>query len=323
MVSSAADPALSRLPQTLVVLVLLGATAAAFAVTEHLKLERSPITGTRVDKVFSPVCECPRDFSVVSFILRRPETVTVRVLDTRGRVVRTLVRERREAKGRVSYTWDGLDDLGSIVPEGIYRPRVELERNGRTIVLPNPMRVDTTPPVVTLVSVLPRLFSPDGDGNRDRVVTRFRLDEKARPMLLVDGSRQALGRFGTREGRLLWFGKIDGKPVRPGSYEIRLRAVDRAGNRSARTRAVSVRVRYVEFGRNRVDAVAGERFSIFVSTDADSYDWRFAGRQGTRERRVLRLQAPDLPGTYALYVKVGDHADRAVVVVTAPEAATP
>jgi hypothetical protein len=311
----------SRLPQTLVILALLGATAAAFAVTEHLKLERSPITGTRVDKVFSPVCECARDFSVVSFILRRSETVTVRILDAKGRVVRTLVRDRREAKGRVSYTWDGLDDLGSVVPEGIYRPRVELERNGRTIVLPNPMRVDTTPPVVTLVSVLPRVFSPDGDGKRDRVVARFRLDEKARPMLLVDGTRQALGRFGTREGRLLWFGKKDGRPARPGVYEIRLRAVDRAGNRSARSRGVPVRVRFVELGRSRVEVAAGERFSIFVSTDADSYDWRFAGRRGTRERRVLRLRAPDAPGTYALYARVGEHADRAEVVVTEPKAA--
>ena len=35
----------ARWPQLLLVLALLGATAAAFAVTERLKLERSPITG--------------------------------------------------------------------------------------------------------------------------------------------------------------------------------------------------------------------------------------------------------------------------------------
>lgn len=294
------------------------ATAVAFAVTEHLKLERSPITGTRVDKLFSPVCECPRDFMVVSFVLRRPETVTVRILDSGGRVVRTLVDERREPKGRVSYTWDGLDDDGRVVSEGVYRPRVELERNGREIVLPNPIRVDTTPPDVTLVSARPKVFSPDGDGRRDRVTVRFRLGEKARPELLVNDTRQALGRFDRRQGRLLWFGKVDGKPVRPGTYELRLRAVDRAGNHSARTRPVAVRVRYVELGRNRVEAVAGERFSIFVSTDARSYTWLFAGERGTAKRRVLRLRAPETPGTYALYVKVGSRADRAEVVVREP-----
>ena len=80
--------ALARWPQLLVVLALLGATAAAFAVTERLKLERSPVTGTRVDHVFSPVCECARDVAVISFRLRRPETVTVDILDKDGRSVR-------------------------------------------------------------------------------------------------------------------------------------------------------------------------------------------------------------------------------------------
>ena len=52
--------------------------------------------------------------------------------------------------------------------------------------------------------------------------------------------------------------------MRPGIYEIRLRAVDRAGTARARTRAVSVRVRYVELSRERIEVVAGERFSVRV-----------------------------------------------------------
>ena len=74
---------MSRLPQTLLVLLLLGATAAAFAYTERLKLERSPITGTKVDRVFSPVCECARDIAVISFVLRKRGTVTLQMLDSR------------------------------------------------------------------------------------------------------------------------------------------------------------------------------------------------------------------------------------------------
>jgi len=72
----------ARLPQILIVLVLLGATAAAFAVTERLKLERSPVTGTRVDRLFSPVCECARDVAVISFVLRKSGQITVDVLDS-------------------------------------------------------------------------------------------------------------------------------------------------------------------------------------------------------------------------------------------------
>jgi FlgD Ig-like domain len=310
---------LARWPQLLIVLALLGATAAAFAVTERLKLERSPITGTQVDRVFSPVCECARDVAVVSFVLRRRETVTLDMLDRNGRSIRKVVRKRREPAGRVSYTWDGRDDFDRIVPEGVYRPRVELERNGRTIVLPNPIRVDTTAPVVRLVRVFPRVFSPDADGNRDRVTATYRIDDRARAVMLVDGRQRVQSKFRRTEGKLVWFGRINGRTVDPGTYEIRLRAVDRAGNRSTRTRPVAVRVRFVELSRDRIETVAGKRFSVRVRADADSYRWLFAGQRGVGRREVLVLRAPDEPGSYSLYVTVGGHAARAAVDVRAPE----
>ncbi len=308
-----------RLPPFLIVIALLGATAAAFAVTERLKLEKSPITGTRVDKVFSPVCECARDIAVISFRLRKRSTVTVDMLNSSGRPVRTLVRDRREQPGRVSYTWDGRDNVERVVAEGVYRPRVRLDEHGRTIVLPNPIRVDTTAPTISLVRVFPRVFSPDGDGRADRVTAEYEIDEPARAMMLVDGERRVLSKFRATEGRLVWFGLVDGRSVRPGTYEIRLRAFDRAGNRSARTRAVPVRVRYIAFARDTVEAVAGRRFGIGVSTDAASYRWLFDGRKGAARRPRLVLRAPEEPGTYVLYVASGRFADRATVVVSAPE----
>jgi hypothetical protein len=306
---------LARLPQTLIVLALLGATAAAFAVTERLKLERSPITGTKVDRVFSPVCECARDVAVISFVLRTPGRVTVRVVDGNGRFVRTLVRDRVEEKGRVSYTWDGRDEAERIVEEGTYRPRVELERHGRTIVLPNPIRVDTTVPRIKATRIFPRLFSPDGDGRRDRVTSTYELDESATATMLVDGRRRVASKFRATKGRLVWFGRVNGRAVRPRTYEIRVRAFDRAGNRSRSTRPVLVRVRYVELARDRLRVVAGRRFGIRVSTDASSYRWLFAGERGGRTAELLVLRAPKKPGTYTVYVTVGRYADSASVAV--------
>jgi FlgD Ig-like domain len=309
----------ARWPQLLIVLVLLGATAAAFAVTERLKLERSPITGTQVDRVFSPVCDCARDVAVISFVLRRRETVTLDMLDKQGRSIRTIVRKRREPAGRVDYTWDGRDNLDRVVSEGVYRPRVQLERNGRTIVLPNPIRVDTTAPVITLVRVSPRVFSPDGDGRRDRVTATYRIDERARAVMLVDARQRVLSKFHQLQGKLVWFGRIDGRTVAPGTYEIRLRAVDRAGNRSMRTRAVPVRVRFVQLSREKIEAVAGKRFSVRVLTDARGYRWLFAGKRGGGTSQVLVLRAPETPGSYNLFVTVGGRAARAAVdVIAAP-----
>jgi flagellar hook capping protein FlgD len=313
--------AVSRWPQLLVVLALLGATAAAFAVTERLKLERSPITGTRVDRVFSPVCDCTRDVAVISFVLRRRETVTLDILDRQGRSIRTIVRQRREPAGRVDYVWDGRDNLDRVVSEGVYRPRVQLERNGRTIVLPNPIRVDTTAPVITLVRVFPRVFSPDGDGRRDRVTATYRIDERAGATMLVDARQRVQSKFRRLEGNLVWFGRTDGRTVKPGIYEIRLRAVDRAGNRSKRTRAVPVRVRFVELSRQTIEVVAGKRFSVRVLTDAMAYRWLFAGERGAGTRQVLVLRAPETPGPYNLFVTVGGRAAHAAVeVLPAPPA---
>ena len=309
---------MARLPQTIIVLALLAATAAAFAVTERLKLERSPITGTRVDRVFSPVCECARDVAVISFVLRRQGSVTVELLESGGDRVRTLVRDRHEERGRVSYTWDGRDDLERIVEDGVYRPRVLLEEHGRTIVLPNPIRVDTKAPRIRLLHVFPRVFSPDGDGRRDRVVARYEIDEAARAMMLVDGRRRVLSKFRETAGQLVWFGRVNGRTVRPGRYEIRLRAFDRAGNRDSSRRTVPVVVRFVELARDRIEVVAGRRFSVRVSTDARSYRWIFAGDKGTGRRRNLVLRAPETPGEYRVIVTVRGRADSAAVVVTEP-----
>jgi hypothetical protein len=112
---------------------------------------------------------------------------------------------------------------------------------------------------------------------------------------------------------------INGRTVRPGVYEIRLRAVDRAGNRSVRTRAVPVRVRFVELSREQIEVVAGRRFSVRVRTDSDSYRWLFAGARGVGEREVLVLRAPEEPGEYRLYVTAGGRAASADVAVLAPE----
>jgi hypothetical protein len=300
-------------------LALLAAAALAFAHTERLKLGPSPIAGTRVDKIFSPVCDCPTDTAAISFRLRKASRVTVDLLDADNRSVRTLVLSDPRPVGRVTYRWDGRDDSGHVVPEAPYRPRVRLSLNGRTIVLPNPIRVDVTPPVTHLVSVRPSVFSPNGDGRNDRITARYETSERATPILLADGRRRVVGRFTRRVGKLEWNGDGDGGPPPQGTLEISMRAVDLAGNPSAETRSVPVVVRYVALGRHRVEVAPKGRFAIGVFTDQPRYRWIFAGRSAVATDHVLRLTAPKWPGRYMLYVRTPDgHADRAVVVVRAP-----
>ena len=91
--------------------------------------------------------------------------------------MRTLVPGTRLRRGKVTYTWNGRDDQGRFVPEGVYRPRVHLADQHRTIDLPNDMRVDTTAPRITVVSVSAADVSPDGDGRGDRVVVAYKTSE--------------------------------------------------------------------------------------------------------------------------------------------------
>ena len=302
-----------RLFSTLLVVALLGGTAAAFAVTQGLKIEPSPILAPRIAKVFSPVCDCDTRVAAIQFRLRKPDRVRLEIVrgDT---VVRTLVPGRRLRRGRVSYTWNGRDDQGRFVPQGVYKPRVHLADQHRTIDLPNEMRVDTTAPAITLVSVAPREFSPDGDGRADGVVVSYRTSEAAHGILLVDGTRVVFTRRQLQRSRLTWNGRVDGKALRPGVHRLQLAAADRAGNISSPGKPFDVVLRYVALSRDRIVVKAGTRFGVRVSADARVH-WRLGARAGTAKPGLVVLRAPGKPGRVPLVVWVGDHQARAVVIV--------
>ena len=242
----------ARLAPAALVAALLVATSAAFVVTEKLKLTRSPIIGPTVAKVFSPVCDCDTSAAEIRFRLRKPDRVSVAIVDSGGDVVRELARDRRQGRRFVTYLWDGRDAAGRVVAEGTYRPRVHLDAQRRTIVMPNRIRVDTTPPRVTTFIARPLVISPDGDGRFDRAKIRYRLDERAAVELYVGGVR-ALRRLGTRtSGTMDWFGTAGGEPLPEGPHTLRLVARDLAGNLGPRSGSRTVAIRFLALGRDRV-----------------------------------------------------------------------
>jgi hypothetical protein len=307
----------SRLAPALLVAALLAATSAAFVVTEKLKLTRNPIVGPTVDKVFSPVCDCPTSSAVIRFRLRQPDRVSVEIIDSRGDVVRELARSRAQGRAFVPYVWDGRDTDGRVVDEGTYRPRIHLDRQRRTIVMPNRIRVDATPPRVVSFTARPLVISPDGDGRSDRAKIRYRVDERAVVELYVDGVR-ALRRLGTRPaGTMDWFGTAGGEPLPEGLHTLRLVARDLAGNLGPRSGSRTVRIRFLALGRDRVVTTPGEHFAILALSQAGTLRWQLGGRSGTARPGTLRLKAPDAPGRYVLRVSANGHAQRATVVVRA------
>lgn len=303
-----------RFLSTLLVVALLGGTAAAFAVTQGLKTRPSPITAPRIQKVFSPQCDCATRVAVIQFRLRKPDRVRLQIVDGAGDVVRTLVPGRRLRRGTVTYTWNGRDDQGRFVVEGLYKPRVHLADQHRTIDLPNDMHVDTTAPRIAIVSLAPRAISPNGDGRNDGIRIAYRISEPAHAILFVDGERVIFTRGQLERSTLDWNGRIDGKAVLPGVHRVWLGAEDRAGNVS-NGKVVKVAVRYVELARDAIEAKASTRFGVRVSADR-RIRWRLGARNGTAAPGMLVLRAPAKPGRYRLVVAVPGHSEAATLTVT-------
>jgi hypothetical protein len=298
------------------VLGLLIATAAAFAITERLKLEKSPITGTFVSSAFSPVCGCARDKANISVKFRKKDTATVAVLTVGRKPVRTLVESTPVQRGRNIFRWDGKTDAGTQAPDGTYRVQIHLADAHRTILLPNTIELDTTIPVVVPVANR-TAFSPDGDHQADSVTIHFTLSEPAHVLVYLGDRLLIRSRSHTTQGSVTWSGKVDAHLHPAGPVTLSVGAVDLAGNAipAAQRPQVQITIRYITLANRRIVAAAGKRFDIGVSTDARRYGWSLGGRHGLAHGPVLTLRAPQQPGRYVLVVTEHGHSDRAVVTV--------
>ena len=309
---------MARIASTVLVVALLAATAAAFALTQGLKLQKSPIFGTEVPRrVFSPVCDCETGTAPISFRLREADRIDVEIVDG-DEVVRTIEEGRNYPRGPVTVEWDGRDDAGDVLPEGEYEPRVRLREAHQTITLPNPIRIDVTPPAIQDVRVRPRVFSPDGDGRSDRVIVTYGLNEEGRGILFVNGRRHERKLFARTEDRFVWNGRRGGRTLRAGTHALAVGARDRAGNLAQRVGPELVRLRYVALGRDRIPAVAGRSFAVRVSSDAERVRWTLGGRSGFARPGTLRLRAPLQKGRFTLTVTANGRAARAAVFVREP-----
>jgi len=310
----------ARVLPTALVLALLAATAAAFALTERAKLELSPIYGTQPAQVFSPDSKVPKKkLAHIRFHVRKSESIDVWVQDSHGEKVDDLLVHRAvRPRELVQVVWDAFTPSGVGVPDGTYRPVVKLERSHRTIVLPSDIEVDTSPPrIVARPATKYPIISPDGDGHADVFRVPYEVNEPAHAILFLRGEKVVFTNGQKEKGTLVWNGKVPGttRSLPPGRYVLKIAARDRAGNRSTGVPFAIAQVRYVVLGRTRVVVRPGGRFALRVSTDAPQVDWRLHGRSGTLPRGTLHLRAPKPAGVYRLYVSVGSHSAVCAVVV--------
>jgi hypothetical protein len=303
---------------TVTLLGLLVATAAAFVITEHLKQIKSPVYGTQVSKIMSPVCNCATSKASISFRLRHRDHVTVSIVNAGGGTVAT-IRSNVVVppKHRVTFLWDGRTDEQAIAADGAYYPEVHLANARRTLRFPNRIVVDTKAPDVLSASAGGHgVFFPGGGRT---ISIDYALGERAHAAVYLGGRRIILGRATRLHGKVVWTGMLDRAPVEPGRHVLSVGAVDLAGNETpvAARKRVTVVIRYIVVSPARISVRSGKRISVRVDTKAKRYTWRLGHRHGTRQKPLLQLPAPSTPGTYRLVVSEDGHSASTLVRVRA------
>ena len=290
----------------MIVAGLLAATATSFAVEERLKLQDSPVLKTHVENLFSP----KKGEAKIGFQLRREENIQLDIVDDQGTVVRHALGTGVFGQAFHQFAWDGRNDAGRIVRDGVYHVQLQLKDEDRTIEFPSTIRADSTPPTIEQVAIKHRVFSPDGDHRADQVNVHYTFNEPAYAILYVDGKKVATSYRKKPVGAIQWYGRRK----RPGDYRLALAAQDLAGNTAGSTRAFTVRLRYIDLFKHTFKP-HGRILRVRVSTDAKTVGWRLGPTRGNAKPPLIRLPVPSKPGRYTLTVTANGHRARGTVVV--------
>jgi flagellar hook assembly protein FlgD/outer membrane protein OmpA-like peptidoglycan-associated protein len=186
--------------------------------------------------IFSPNDDGIKDTLLLQLETSSEDLWTIDILDGDDTVVHTT---RTESDAVETYEWDGRDNEGSLVPDGVYSVRIsatDRAQNTTTERLNN-IIVDTEPTPINLTVDISH-FSPNGDGRRDTVTFTpdVPVTEGIREYELVIRDRDGRARR-TRSGsdtlpeEWVFDGRDDNGSVLPeGSYRGELNLRYRHGN---------------------------------------------------------------------------------------------
>lgn len=219
-------------------LCLFAGAAAIFLVPFAFPTPPPIITGFRGTQLLSPAAGNGQ--ATFSVRVRERSLVSLEIRSSEGRV-RTLSNSAPYAAGWQRRTWDGRDEAGNIVPDGDYNVRLRARsqiRGARVFNTSRRIRIDATPPSISSFSTRSATFAAPGPA-QCRARAQVGDAERARFEVRRGGRLVAMSQTRTPngEGRVAWNWNGEnakGDPVIPGIVEIRVTAIDRAGNRSRR-----------------------------------------------------------------------------------------
>ncbi len=126
-------------------LVVIALAGGVLAVTDgsRARVQDVLLAGARVDKTVTPLCRCRDSVARLTFQLTHAAAMTLQMVDSAGRPVVTLFRDRHVEAGRERVVWNGRTRSGRLLPEGTYFPEVTFPSLDRTIRLRTRVRIET------------------------------------------------------------------------------------------------------------------------------------------------------------------------------------
>jgi flagellar hook assembly protein FlgD len=254
---------------------------------------------------FSPNGDGSGDSYTVKLQVSEAVDWTLRIVDGHGS-------ERAQASGtgnRPELTW-----APQSAPEGAYRWVLQAEDawgNG-PLQADGQFTVDTQAPDLYIVGApeMAPVITPDGDGVSDSIAFTADASESGRLVATVLSGEEEVAStsaiLGSSGATVRWNGKADGAWAPDGAYEVQIRAIDAAGNRSeAARRDVTA---YTALGYVRTSTVVffpqdGDRLGStvtlrFTLASPATVDWTIRDGSGSVVR-TLRSAAALEPGSHS------------------------
>lgn len=218
------------------------ATILAFVVAQRLKADLPLVLWfDATPNTLSPNGDGRRESTLVHLELSKRATVSFSIVDAEGREVRRLADDATlQGRRRYRFRWNGRDDDGRLVSDGVYRMRVVRRDEGRVVNSLKEIWVDTRPPAARIASAEPGVVAAgDGRPTPVRVTLRVRRERGApRPWFRVFrtdlGRPRAVASFrGDRPRSGVWDGTVAGGRAAPeGDYAFSAIVRDAARNRA-------------------------------------------------------------------------------------------
>jgi len=329
-----------------VFVLLLGATFAAFFAAQRIKGEPAVAQVVSLARVFSPNGDGTKEVNHFEVELRERSEISVDVVDSAGDAVRRLAEDATVSPDRpLQLVWDGRTDAGARVPDGRYRVRVTLRREGRSVVVPRTTLVDTQPPRPRVKTTKPGPIVAPGAGPIRMEIGSVsnRLVKRGVVYRVDDGPARIVARIPpVHDTRTLeWDGRVGGKPAPLGTYLVQVISRDRAGNTGVAQATVppdrgesrgspSIVVRAIAAEMPARPSTAGQKLTVNVDARGRPYRWQLR-RLGRKKPEVRGREAAHDPveltapsgdsGLYLLELFTGRYQARVPVAVQSQERA--